>query len=82
MGSSVSVQKNLFDYKVRFQTNDLILYSFGDIQCRAKKYREGIVHLLCNREKYESLDFKLVVDQRIMRVKINLNLYHEVFSVI
>ena len=76
------MQKNMFDYGVRFYTDDLVLYSFSDDQRRARKYREGSVHLMCNSETYGSLDFRLVVDQRIMRVKVYKELCHEVFFVI
>lgn len=30
MGTSVPMQKNLFDYELYFQTYDIVLYSFSD----------------------------------------------------
>jgi hypothetical protein len=65
MGSSVPLQKHVFNYWVHFETNDIVLYNFIDEQHRAKKYKEGIVHLMCNNEGQGSLDFRPIVDQRI-----------------
>ena len=45
-------------------------------------YREGIVHDMCNNEEYRSVDFKPILDSRIMRVKIYQKLCNEIFSVI
>ena len=81
MGSSVLVQKNMFDYGVRFSTEDLVLYSLSEDQRRTRKYIEGIVHLMCNSLEYGSLDFRHVVNQRIMRVKVYQKMCHEVLSV-
>ena len=79
MGASVPMQKNLFDYRVRFHADDLVLYSFSDNQLRARKYRLDSVHLMCNSETYGSLDFRLVVNQCIMWVKVYQELRHEIF---
>lgn len=82
MGFIVVVRKNIFDYEVRFHTDDLVLYNFSDDQRRARKYREGTVHLMCNSQEYGSLDFRPIIDQRIMRVKVYQELCHEILSVI
>jgi hypothetical protein len=82
MGSSVPLQKNVFDYGVRFETDDIVLYKFSDEQRRVKNFREGTVHLMCNDEEHGSLDFVPVVDGRIKRVKIYQELCHEILSVI
>lgn len=76
------VQKNVFDYGVRFHTDDLVLYSFSDDQRRARKFREGVVHLMCNSLDHGSLNFRPVVNSRIMRVKVYQELCHEILSVI
>ena len=74
--------KNLFDYEVRFQTYDIVLYTFSAEQCRANMYREDIVHEMCNNEEYGSVDFKPTLDSHIMRLKIYQKLCHEILSVI
>ncbi|CAK9188676.1 unnamed protein product [Sphagnum troendelagicum] len=42
MGSSVPLQKNVFDYGVRFPTTGLQLYKFSEIQREAHKFREEV----------------------------------------
>jgi hypothetical protein len=59
-----------------------VLYNFSDEQRRAKRFREGTVHLTCNDEEHGSLDFRPLVDGRIMRIKIYQELCHERLSVI
>ena len=81
-GASVPVQKNFFDYIVRFHTDDLVLYSFSDNQRCAIKFREGVVHLMCNSSEFGSLDFRPIVDPRIKRVKLYQVLCHKILSVI
>ena len=82
MGASVPVQKNLFDYGVRFPTDDVVLYSFSDDQRRARRFREGVVHLMCNSSEFGSLEFRPIVDHRIQGVKLYQELCHEILSVI
>ena len=82
MGASVPVQKNLFDYGVRFHTDDLVLYSFSEAQRRAKRFTDGVVHLMCNSSQHGSLEFTPVGDGRITGVKLYQELCHELLSVI
>jgi hypothetical protein len=72
----------VFDYGVHFETDDIVLYNFSDEQRRAKMFREGTVHLMCNDEDHGSLHFRPLVDGRIMRVKIYQELCHEILYVI
>jgi hypothetical protein len=81
-GSSVPLQKNMFDYGVHFETDDIVLYNFSDEQRCAKRFREGTVHLTCNDEEHGFLDFMPLVDGCIMRIKIYQELCHEILSVI
>ena len=67
---------------MRFQTDDIVLYSFSAEQHRAKMYREDIVHEMCNNEEYGSVNFKPTLHSRIMQVKIYQELCHEIFFVI
>ena len=46
-------QKNLFDYGVTFHSDDLVLYSFSEDQRRAKKFKDGVVHLMHSRRSME-----------------------------
>lgn len=82
MGSSVLLQKNVFDCDVRIQKNYLVLYNFSDEQRRVRMYMEGIVYLMCNNEEHGFVDFMSVVDQRITRIKIYTKLCDEILSVI
>jgi hypothetical protein len=82
MGSSVPLQKNVFYYGIHFETDDIVLYNFSDEQCRGKMFRKSTVHLMCNDEEHGSLDFKPLVDGRIMQVKIYQELCHEILYVI
>lgn len=82
MGVSVLVQNNLIDYELKFHTDDLVFNSFSDDQRRATKFKDGSVHLMCNNEMYGSLDFRPIIDQRTMWVKVYQKLCHEVFSMI
>ena len=75
MGSFVPLQKNVFHYGVHFETDDIVLYNFSDEQRRAKKFREGTVHLMCNYEEHGSLDFRPLINGRTMRVKIYQELW-------
>jgi hypothetical protein len=81
-GSSVPLQKNMFDYGVHFETDDIVLYNFSDEQRRTKRFREGTVHLTYNDEEHGSLDFMPLVDGCIMRIKTYQELCHEILSVI
>lgn len=82
MGSSVPVQKNLFDYGARLPTDGILLLRFSDDQERIHRYTDGTVHEMCNEEGYGSVDFRVVLDQRIVRVKVYQELCHEILSVI
>ena len=82
MSSYVPLQQNVFDYGVHLTMDDIMLYNFSDEQGCAKKFRKGIMHLICNYEKHGSLDFRPFVDGRIMRVKIYQELCHEILFVI
>lgn len=53
-GSSVPLQKNVFDYGVHFEAYDLVPYNFGDEQRRARKFREGTVRLMCDGREHGS----------------------------
>jgi hypothetical protein len=70
MGSSVPLQKNVFDYGVQFPTTGLQLYKFSEIQREAHKFREGTVHEMCNVEGSGSLDFRPIIDPHIIKVKV------------
>lgn len=82
MGSSMLLHNNVFDYGVHFKTNDIVLYNFSDEQRHVENFREGKVHLMCNDEEHDYLDFVPIVDGRITRVKIYQELYHEILCVI
>jgi hypothetical protein len=82
MGSSVPLQKNVFDYGVQFPTTGLQLYKFSEIQCEAHKFREGTMHEMCNVKGYGSLDFRPIIDPHIVKVKVYQVLCHEILSVI
>jgi hypothetical protein len=82
MGSSVPLQKNVFDYGVQFPTTGLQLYKFSEIQREAHKFREGTVHEMCNVEGSGSLDFRPIIDPHIIKVKVYQVLCHEIFSMI
>jgi hypothetical protein len=82
MGSSVPLQKNVFDYGVRFPTTGLQLYKFSEIQREAHKFREGTVHEMCNVEGYGSLNFRPILDPHVLKVKVYQVLCHEILSVI
>ena len=58
MGSSVPMQKNLFDYGARLPSDGLQFFRFSDAQHRAERFREGTVHEMCNVEDYGSVDFR------------------------
>lgn len=73
------VQNNFFDYGVRFHTDNLVLYGFSDDQRRAKKFRKGVVHLMCKSSEFGSLDFRLIADPRI---KLYQELCHKILFVI
>ncbi len=70
MGSSVPTQKNMFDYRVYFRTGGLQLYKFSEVQYKARRFKEGIVHEMCNVKGYGSLDFKPTIDPHIVKVKV------------
>lgn len=82
MGSSVPLQKNLFDYGARFPSDGLLFFRFSDAQNKARRFREGTVHEMCNEEDYGSVDFRPVLDYRIRRVKMYQEVCHEILSVI
>jgi len=82
MGSYVPTQKNMFDYGVQFPTGGLQLYKFSEVQCKARRFREGTVHEMCNEAGYGSLDFRPILDQHIVKVKVYQVLCHEILSVI
>ncbi len=82
MGSSVPMQKNLFDYGVTVPSDGLLFFRFSDAQYRARRFREGTVHEMCNEQDHGSVDFVPVLDQRFVRVKIYQELCHEILSVI
>jgi hypothetical protein len=82
MGSSVPPQKNVFDYGVQFPTTGLQLYKFSEIQREARKFRKGIVHEMCNVKSFGSLDFRPIINQHIVKVKVYQVLCHEILSVI
>jgi hypothetical protein len=82
MGSSVPTQKNMFDYGVQFPTGGLELYKFSEVQCEARRFREGTVHEMCNEAGYGSLEFRPILDRHIVKVKVYQVLCHEILSVI
>jgi len=82
MGSSIPTQKNMFDYGVQFPTGGLQLYKFSEVQCEARRFREGTVHEMCNVEGHGSLDFRPIIDPYIVKVKVYQVLCHEILSVI
>jgi len=52
------------------------------VQCEARRFREGIVHEMCNEAGYGSLDFRPILDRHIVKVKVYQVLCHEILSVI
>jgi len=52
------------------------------VQREARKFREGNVHEMCNVQGYRSLDFRLIIDPYIVKVKVYQVLCHEIFSMI
>jgi len=82
MGSSVTTEKNLFDYGVQFPIGGLQFYKFSEVQCEVRKFREGNVHEMCNLKGYGSLDFRPIIDPHIVKIKFYRILYHEILSVI
>jgi hypothetical protein len=82
MGSSVPVQKNMFDYGVQFPIGGLQLYKFSEVQREAHKFREGNVHEMCNVQGYGSLYFRSIIYPHIVKVKVYQVLCHEILSVI
>jgi hypothetical protein len=52
------------------------------MQCKAYKFREGTLHEMCNVQGYEFLDFKPILDQCIVKIKVYQVLCHEIFFMI
>ncbi len=48
LGSSGPTKKYMFDYRVQFPIGGLQLYKFSEVQCEARRFREGTVHEMCN----------------------------------
>ncbi len=57
MGFYVPTEKNMFDYGVQFPIGGLQLYKFNEVQCEARRFKEGTMHEMCNVQGYASLDF-------------------------
>ena len=64
------------------QTSESFFFSFGDEQRVAKKFKEGIVHLMCGQQDFGSLSFRPTKIGEIKLVKIYQKLVHVVLSVI
>lgn len=77
-----TLQNKIFNYGVHLETYDIILYNFNDGERHAKKFKEGILHLMYNDEKHGLPNVRLVVDGRIIRVKIYQKLCHDILYVI
>jgi len=82
MGSFVPIEKNMFEYGVQFPIGGLQFYKFSEMQCKARKFKEGNVHKMCNVKGYGSLDFRPIIDPHIVKVKVYQVLCHEIFFVI
>jgi len=82
MGSSVPIGRNMFDLGVVFKMPGIRMYSFSDIQSRARKYTDGQVYEMCNVEGYGSLEFKPRLDKDLRKIKLYPEVCHAVLSVI
>jgi hypothetical protein len=74
--------KSIFDIGVVRPTEKLELYSFGNDQRRAGKYRQGQVHKMCNQANHGSLSFMPNNFREIRQIKIYQTIIHVVLSVI
>ena len=74
--------KSVFDIGIVTPTESVELFSFSDDQKRAKKYREGKVHEMCNHSNFGSLSFRPMALGGIKQIKIYQKLVHVILSVI
>lgn len=82
IGPNFPLDKNVFDYGIKFGTDVIPLYKFSDSQIARGLFREAHVYEMCNISGYGSLDFKLANSPNIARVKIYQELCHEVLSIV
>ena len=74
--------KSVFDIGIVTPTNSIELFSFGDEQRVAKKFREGRVHSMCKQQNLGSLCFRPTKVGEIKLIKMYLKLIHIILSVI
>lgn len=82
MGSAVLTGRNLFDYRIRFPTDGVLLFGLSDEQRRIHMYRDGSVHDMCNEHGFGSFECRPLLDLRLSKVKIYQELVHDILSTI
>ncbi len=82
MGFFILVQNNVFDYGIKYRTNGLQFYMFSEVQLEARKFKEGTLHKMCNVQGFGSLDFRPIIKQHIVKIKVYQILCHEILSMI
>ena len=82
MVSSVSEGKNLCDYGLRIDTNDIVLIGFSEAQLMSHRFVEGLVNEMCDIEDLGSVSLNSIIDVHISRIKIYQELCHKIVCVV
>ena len=82
MGSSVPKGMNSFDYGYRMGVDEIVLYGLSEAQQLSHQYSDGRVHEMCDMEGFGTIKQTTSIDVRISRVKIYLELCHEILYVV
>ena len=82
MVSSVLEEKNLFDYGLRIDIDDIVLIGFSEAQLMSHRFVEGLVHEMCDIEDLGSVSMNLTIDVHISRIKIYQELCYEIVFVV
>ena len=82
MSTEVPIGRNLFNYGARFPTEGVRLFRFSDDQHRARRFREGTVHEMCNVPGYSTLEFRPILDPSLAKVKVYQEICHDILSTI
>ena len=82
MTAQVPWGKNIFDYGIQFEFDQLHLYKFDRAQLRARRYTKGDIHEMCNMEGYGALEFKPQINEQVEKIKVYHTLCHHILSVI
>jgi hypothetical protein len=78
MRATVSTGRNLFKYGARYSTDAVLLFRFNKEQHRARRFRVGMLHEMCNEECYGSVECRPLFDLRLSKVKVYQKLIHEI----